>query len=117
MEHRWGERMAMGIPVQITVHPLAARDGRLVNVSMSGALIQADFDARVLSRIEVRIQPPGQPPAQPMVLTAYVVRRSAGGIGVEWCEFAPREVFAMLHVVESHTGVAAPPVAPLSATR
>lgn len=117
MEHRWGERMAMGIPVTVTVHSFAAHDGRLVNVSMSGALIEADFDARVLSRIRVRIRPPGPPEAPPLELTAYVVRRSSAGIGVEWCEFAPREVFAMLQVAGSHAAVAGPASTPLSATR
>ncbi len=117
MEHRWGERMAMGIPVRVTVQPLSAHEGRLVNVSMSGALIQADVAPRVLSRVQVRIQPPGQPLAQPTVLTAYVVRRSAAGFGIEWCEFAPREVFAMLNGAGSGAAAIAPARAPLTATR
>ena len=49
MEHRWGERVGVDIPVRITGHPFTVRTGRLSNLSVSGAFIRADVDVRPLS--------------------------------------------------------------------
>ena len=58
MEHRWGERVGVDIPVRITGHPFTVRTGRLSNLSVSGAFIRADVDVRPLSRILVAIELP-----------------------------------------------------------
>jgi hypothetical protein len=47
MEHRWGERLEVNMPVQVScLHPRLKGSGLLVNVSMSGGLIALDFPVR-----------------------------------------------------------------------
>ena len=94
MEHRWGVRIAIDIPVQLrAVGFLCAREGRLKNLSASGAWISVDFEIRRLSQIDVILETPC--PAK-RALSAYIVRKGRGGIGVEWCSMAPYEVVQIL---------------------
>ena len=97
MEHRWGERVGVDIPVKITAHPFSVRSGRLQNLSVSGAFIRMDHDLRLLSRIQVAIEMPQRSKHDAPVLAAYVARKYKDGIGIEWCEFAPPPVPQLLH--------------------
>jgi hypothetical protein len=99
MEHRWGERVRVNIPVHVSAAALAGFDGCMKNLSLSGALMKADCDLRLHSLIEVHIEvhielPPPAPRAA--VLKAHVSRRLKDGIGIEWCEFAPAIVKDLL---------------------
>jgi hypothetical protein len=96
MEHRWGERVGVDIPVRITVHPFSVRNGRLANLSVSGACIKADFDLRVLSRIQVAIELPQRSKHEAPTVAAYVARKLKDTIGIEWCEFAPPAISRLL---------------------
>jgi hypothetical protein len=96
MEHRWGERIGVDIPVRVTSHPFAVRHGRLVNLSVSGAAIRADFDLRSLSKIQVVIELPHRFKCEAPSIAAYVTRNSKDGMGIEWCEFAPPIVSELL---------------------
>jgi hypothetical protein len=99
MEHRWGERLWVALPVRVTTHRFSVRDGLLADLSVSGAYIQTAFQARVQSRIEVAIMlPPRLRYASPL-LCAYVARRYKSGFGVEWCEFGPPAIKDLLHAV------------------
>ncbi len=101
MEHRWGERVGVDIAIRITVHPFAVRHGRLVNVSVSGASIKADFDLRPLSRIEVVVDTVPRARCEAPSIGAYVTRVSKDGIGIEWCEFAPPVITELLQSLAS----------------
>jgi hypothetical protein len=96
MEHRWGERVGVDLPVRITAHPLFVRHGRITNLSVSGASIKADFDLRLLARIQVVIEIPHRMRNEAPSIAAYVTRISKTRIGIEWCEFAPRVVSELL---------------------
>jgi hypothetical protein len=96
MEHRWGERVGVDLPVRITAHPFSVRHGRLINMSVSGASIKADFDLRVLSRIQVVIEIPHVPRSEAPGVAAYVTRNGKGTFGLEWCEFAPTVISDLL---------------------
>src|SRR5580693_1646876 len=96
MDHRWGRRVQVDVPVRIAAHRFAVRDGRLIDLSVSGALIEADLDARVLSRVQVILLLPSYPRHEAPTVEAYVARVHRRGIGVEWCEFAPRAVRELL---------------------
>ena len=96
MEHRWGERVGVDMAVRITAHPFAVRHGRLMNLSVSGASIKADFHLRPLSKIEVVIELPHRSRCEAPTITAYVTRASKESIGIEWCEFAPPVVSELL---------------------
>jgi hypothetical protein len=96
MEHRWGERVGVDIPVRITVHPFSVRNGRLANLSVSGACLKADFDLRLLSRIQVAIELPQRSKHEAPTIAAYVARKLKDTIGIEWCEFAPPAINRLL---------------------
>jgi hypothetical protein len=96
MDHRWGRRLQVDIPVRVAAHRFAVRDGRLIDLSVSGALIEADIDARVLSRVQVILLLPAYPRHEAPTVEAYVARKHQHGIAVEWCEFAPRAVRDLL---------------------
>jgi hypothetical protein len=99
MEHRWGERVQVDFPVRVLAHRFSVRDGRLADLSVSGALVKAEFEARVLSRIQVAIDLPLWPKHDSPLVEAYVARRYKHGFGIEWCEFAPRAVSELLRAV------------------
>jgi hypothetical protein len=92
MDHRWGRRVQVDVPVRIAAHRFAVRDGRLIDLSVSGALIETDSDARMLTRVQVTLLLPAYPRHEAPTLEAYVARKHGHGIGVEWCEFAPRAI-------------------------
>jgi hypothetical protein len=86
-ESRWGDRVRVNIPVQVSANALSA-DGCMKNLSLSGALVKVDADLgpHALIHVNIKISSPSQRTA---AITAYVSRRATEGIGVEWCEFAP----------------------------
>jgi hypothetical protein len=96
MEHRWGERVGVDIPVRITGHPFTVRAGRLSNLSVSGAFIRADVEVRLLSRIFVAIELPRRPKRDAPLIPAFVARKLKDGIGIEWCEFKPPAINRLL---------------------
>jgi hypothetical protein len=99
MEHRWGERVRVDFPVRVIAHRFSVRDGRLADLSVSGALVKAEFEARVLSRIQVALDSPLWPKHESPIVEAYVARRHKHEFGIEWCEFAPRAVTELLRAV------------------
>ena len=86
-EGRWGERVKVNIPVQVSADAFAA-DGCMKNISLSGALMKANVDLGLHSLIEVIIKMPS-PWQRAEAIAACVSRRTKEGVGVEWCEFAP----------------------------
>jgi len=96
-DNRWGERVAVNIPVQISAPAVSDVDGCMTDLSLSGALLRAQCELPLHAVIEVRIMLP--PPARSSeVLVAHVARKIAAGVCVEWCEFAPSAVKALLAV-------------------
>lgn len=88
VEHRWGERVRVDIPVHVTAAPKAKVDGHMKNLSLSGALMKADCDLRLHLLIDVHIEVPASSP-HTGVVKAYVSRKLPDGVGIEWCQFAP----------------------------
>ena len=95
LEHRWGERIRVNIPVHVSAAALAGVDGCMKNLSLSGALMRSDCDLRLHTLIEVRIELP-LPSPRAVVVKAHVSRKLKEGIGIEWCEFAPNIVKDLL---------------------
>lgn len=92
MEHRWGERVAVDIPVQVSVPPLLIGTGRVLNLSISGAWISGNFDLPPLARAIVIFDLGIGGVQETLPLACYVARVHAGGMGVEWRELAPQIV-------------------------
>lgn len=97
MEHRWGSRHSLEIPVRLEGLPISLAPAKLRNVSSSGAYLETKaapaLDSRVMMELECRLT--GAPDSRCRV-QAYVVRRDERGVGVEWCEFAPRHVLELI---------------------
>ena len=68
-EGRWGERVKVNIPVRVWADALAGADGCMKNLSLSGALMEADVDLRLNSLVEVSIKMPS-PSQRAEVITA-----------------------------------------------
>jgi hypothetical protein len=95
MDHRWGLRITIDAPVLLIYPAHATGTGRMTEVSMSGALVRTDFAPPDLAWIHI---------AGGIEETeAYAVRRGLHWIAVEWVEFSPLPIRALL--------------APLTATR
>ena len=99
MEHRWGERVGVDLPVRITAHPFSVRHGRLANISVSGASLKVDFDLRLLSRIQVVIELPHKMRNEAPSIAAYVTRNGKTSVGIEWCEFSPPAISELLQAL------------------
>jgi hypothetical protein len=68
--------------------------GHILNVSISGAFIRTPLPAPVLSVVQVAIVADNRSRVSATV-TAQVVRKTAEGLGLEWCEHVPRIVDAL----------------------
>ena len=99
MDHRWGRRFQVDIPVHVSADALTGVGGCMKNISLSGALMKSKCDLRLHTLIEVRIElPPPSPHVS--VLKAHVSRKLQEGVGIEWCEFAPNAVRDLLRLGE-----------------
>ncbi len=92
---RWGQRISVKIPVRVAAHASTGVHGHLKNISLSGALMEADQDLRLHALIEVSIELP-RTKHNPAVVMARVTRKLQDAVGVEWCEFAPSAVKDLL---------------------
>ena len=94
-ESRWGDRVRVNIPVQVSVNAVTSADGCMKNISLSGALVKADVNFGLNSLIKVSIKIPS-PSQRAAAITACISRKAKEGVGVEWCEFAPSVIKDLL---------------------
>jgi hypothetical protein len=88
MEHRWGERMTIDVPVKMrSAGSRSCIAGNLCDLSISGALVAIAAPLPLAARVEVELAGVGVP--------AWVVREEPGRVAVEWCELAPRAVLQL----------------------
>jgi PilZ domain-containing protein len=95
LEHRWGERVKVNIPVRVETHQLDAADGCMQNLSLSGAFVRSESNLRLNTLVEVSIALP-PPSTRTTVIKALVSRKLDHGVGIEWHEFAPNIIRALL---------------------
>jgi hypothetical protein len=98
MEHRWGERLEVALPVRIRAPYGLIGTGLVVNFSVSGAFIATTLPVAGLSQVRVSFRF-GRRAARTMHLdratfAAQVVRHNAAGFAVEWCEFGAEDIVA-----------------------
>jgi len=94
-ESRWGDRIRVNIPVQVSANALTGAEGCMKNLSLSGALVKADVDVGLHALIKVSIKAPSTS-QRAEAIAAYVSRKTRECVGVEWCEFAPSVVKDLL---------------------
>ena len=103
MDHRWGDRIEIDLPV-LVMDPVTSHraTGRLVNVSLNGALISGSPESHVGARIQVSIRVPSSHTASTAVIDAYMVRKADPGFAIQWAHFAPAEIVALVRGFRSH---------------
>jgi hypothetical protein len=100
LEHRWGERFPANLRILIATDVISSAAGIIRNVSMSGALIQTGVELRLRSLVSIRLES-SLPSRRSTLILAHVVRKGGDGVGVEFCDFAPRAVKDLLRSLSS----------------
>ncbi len=93
MERRWGRRVAIGEVVQIKSGRQTLR-GWLRDVSLSGAFLETSERLPYMGRVSLRLRH-----TKPWIsadVEAYATRVSDEGVGLEWCDFAPAPIAALM---------------------
>jgi len=107
MEHRWGERFKITLPVRILAPCGLVGAGLVVDFSVSGAFIATALPVAVLSEVQIRFRPSRRSARadagrRSLTFSAQVVRRSAGGFAVEWSEFGSQGMLAFANSNRAH---------------
>jgi hypothetical protein len=88
----------MSLDVPATLHSglgTFAR-GRIVDASLSGALVRTHVKLPVLARVTLELAGGGTA-GVPHLVQGYVVRHSESGLALEWTEFSPPAIAALLY--------------------
>jgi hypothetical protein len=96
MEHRWGRRIPIKIPVRLIPESGELVIGETENISFSGALVQTARSVRLWAHVQVEGILPCEFGGELERVTAHVTRKVRDGAAIEWCEFAPHAVRALL---------------------
>ncbi len=96
MEHRWGRRVAVRVPVRLIAETGESATGQTQDVSISGAFIRTAQLVPLWIRLEVEFAPPDGLTEKPERIAAHVTRRTREGLGIEWYELAPHTVRTLL---------------------
>jgi hypothetical protein len=78
---------------------------RLENVSLSGAFVRTPVCIPVWSQVEVELDLPRMRRSDRFRVPAYVVRATEEGVGLEWSDFAPRAVRALLAIARTRVAL------------
>jgi hypothetical protein len=98
MEHRWGHRREISRAVHVETRNGLVSRGRITNVSISGAFVVSPLPVTLFSYIQVQFTGMLHGKRAQMAVEGQVVRKEDGGFGIEWCEFAPEAIRALMIV-------------------
>lgn len=96
MEHRWGERVAMRSPVELSGGSRPPIFGTIQNVSASGAFVRTHGARLARGPVEVRLARRAAGRGRTARIAGYIVRETGDGVGIEWRRFAPSPVRELL---------------------
>jgi hypothetical protein len=96
MEHRWGKRAPVDVAVTLRLASGALERARIVNLSLSGALVRTEVPLPLYSRVLVKLAAKDSFAGSPQAVSALVVREALGGVGLEWPDFALPAIRALL---------------------
>ena len=106
MEHRWGQRVTLEIPVTLAVAGRTLGRGVVRNASISGALIETALELPVFSNLVVSLPSHGESAPRTADLHACLVRRAPAGFAVEWRDMACPSIVALLERATGRRAVA-----------
>jgi hypothetical protein len=72
------------------------------DLSASGAYIKVCADLRLLSRVQIALALPHRLTHPTPMVAAYIARNGKDGVGVEWCDYAPKAVLELLRYAAAH---------------
>jgi PilZ domain len=105
MEHRLGQRIPVDHIVRIETSHGEVSVARMVDISLSGAFLRTSLQIQPMMPVQVLLKTrAGRRRAasgQARLLEARVVRVDESGIGVEWFDFAPEAIFALVSSAHS----------------
>jgi hypothetical protein len=96
MDHRWGQRVAVDLAVQLLCHPRTVAVGRLMDVSVSGAFVRIGIVPALLAPVRILGFLSEHEGMRREAIEGYVVRRERTGFGIEWFELAPAGICRFL---------------------
>jgi PilZ domain-containing protein len=96
MEHRWGQRVTLEVPVRLLLAGRVLGRGILRNASISGALIETPLELPLFTNLVVALPTTSELTASTQELAACVVRRAPAGLAVEWRDMACPAIVALL---------------------
>jgi hypothetical protein len=96
MDHRWGQRVAVDLAVQLLCHPRTIAVGQLMNVSVSGAFVRTGLVPALLAPVRILSFLSEHDGMRRAAVEGYVVRRERGGFALEWFELAPSGICRFL---------------------
>jgi len=95
---RCGTRVPCDLRVLVMVHPATFGPGVLLNVSISGALLQTPLELNPLTQIELEVEGPGMSRSSIM---AYITRRELNEYGVAFRGTMTTTIETMLRLAQS----------------
>ena len=96
MEHRWGQRVALDMPVHITLPTGDSAVGVLRDASISGGYIETPLRLPVCTRLGVVLLVGTGAARRAVDLPACVTRNARDGLAIEWRDMACAPVLALL---------------------
>src|SRR5262245_54770784 len=102
MERRWGMRLVVDAMARLDCRSGHSHTVCLHDVSLSGAFLSTSMRVEPMTRIWLKLSPgDGAVSARTTrTIEAYVVRQTADGLGIEWCDFAPPMIALMMSTHE-----------------
>jgi hypothetical protein len=91
MDHRWGRRKITDAAVRFFALPGTFGMGRVTNVSVTGAFLETYVRLPLQAVVHVESLDPLNTVSRRR-LTANVVRKSYGGVGLQWTQCASNSV-------------------------
>lgn len=113
MEHRWGSRQPLKLPVDIETAPTGLTRAVLTDVSLTGGYLRCDARFQGSICVRLRLKNTNGSGAGHEWLEAHVARRTPHGLGLEWLEFSPQPIANLLRTCASKASAGAQ--SPLSA--
>jgi len=96
MEHRWGRRVALDLPVHITLPTGDSAVGVLRDASISGGFVKTPLHLPVCTRLGVVLLVGTGAARRAVDLPACVTRNARDGLAIEWRDMASPPVLALL---------------------
>jgi len=96
MEHRWGQRVALDMPVHLTLPTGDSAVGVLRDASISGGFIETPLHLPVGARLGVVLLVGAGVARRAVELPACVTRNARDGFAMEWRDMASPPVLALL---------------------